>query len=125
MDKNPHDFYLSDNQLAMAIGITLRSLRNRIHRDKVTDTCTLPPHHLASARGRLWEKEKVAAYLMELGHSRELVDQRMTLGAAAPPLGSEGADSKATKMPRASKPKEAATRRSPGRPRKDAEGAKS
>ncbi|MGJ7523950.1 hypothetical protein ACSFA0_26020 [Variovorax sp. LT1P1] len=100
MDKTPHSDYFTDNQVATTLGITLRSLRNKIHRDKGVAVSSLPPFHLAAARGRLWDKEALSAFLLEQWQDAGLVNTRMALGALAPPLGVEGATDVTLKLRR-------------------------
>lgn len=124
MEKTPHNDFFTDNQTAVVLGLTLRSLQNKIHRAKVSKTSTLPPHHMASARGRLWEKKALKAFLDELYDDAAFVAERMEKGSKAPPLGYLGANDLALKMP-ADPPRKKpvakipeAPKRKVGRPRK-------
>lgn len=99
MEKTPHTDFFTDNQAAVVLGLTLRSLQNRIHRAKVSKKPTLPPHHMASARGRLWEKKALKAFLEEDYDDPAFVTERMEKGSKAPPLGSLGATDPDLKIP--------------------------
>lgn len=98
MEKTPFDDYFSDNQTAVAMGMTLRSLRNKIHQQKTGELTKLPPYFQASARGRLWEKKSLEKFLFERFGDGDFVAKRMIFGHAAPPLGNLGASDESLKI---------------------------
>lgn len=91
MTRNIHDDFFTDNQVAVVLGMTLASLRNKIYRHKNVNQQTLPVHQMAASRGRVWLKKDVRSFLQSHYTNKKFVDQRMTLGEKAPALGKEGA----------------------------------
>lgn len=55
-------FYFTDNQLAVMMGITLGGLRNKIYR---TNTSELPECTNVNSRTRLWLKSTVRDHLLK------------------------------------------------------------
>ena len=83
--------FFTDNQAAVAFNMTLRSLRNKIYREKMSGKRTLPAHHAAVSRGRLWEISSVRKYLEDTLKLDDEVNERIRLGAHADPMGTDGA----------------------------------
>lgn len=80
----PLQEFFTDNQVAAALCMKLPSLRNKIYREKMGAAIDLPASIEAGARGRLWERAVIRSYLTARIGNQASVDERMSMGAAAP-----------------------------------------